>query len=206
MRRKIAMDTACDAVFILNNPPIKFITAGSGWIKLITWYKSGRLLSEDIRRPIWYPSFDFISTEEKAKHDRANVQTEHRTKKRFEEASDGEIKSWSTTNTKKSTKYEGISQLPLKLSLSTIMLHLFIFWKPFGLEHYPSIYQPLKRVYLLIVDKSYINFKVCWTSAYFSRESEVFLSCGLINTEKQIWMKMSYWWELGLSVSLISWK
>ena len=186
------MDTACDAVFILNyNPPIKFTTAGSSWIKLFTWYKSGRSLSEDIRRPIWYPSFDFISTEEKAKHDRANVQTEHRTK-RFSEASDGEIKSWSTTNTKKSTKYEGISQLPLKLRLSTIMDYLFIFWKPFSLEHYPSIYRPLKRVYLLIVDKSYINFKVCWTSAYFSRESEVFLSCSLINTEKQIW---GIWWK-----------
>ena len=37
----------------------RIISAGSHWIKLI---KIGRWLSDDIPRPIWYPSSDFIST------------------------------------------------------------------------------------------------------------------------------------------------
>ena len=41
------------------------ISACSHWIKLITWYKIGWWLSDDIPRPIWYPSSDFISTEGK---------------------------------------------------------------------------------------------------------------------------------------------
>ena len=38
---------------------------GSHWIKLITWYKIGRSLSDDIRRTIWYPLSGFISMEGK---------------------------------------------------------------------------------------------------------------------------------------------
>ena len=45
------------------------ISAGSHWIKLITWYKIGRWISEDFRHPIWYPSSDFISTEGKPKNE-----------------------------------------------------------------------------------------------------------------------------------------
>ena len=41
----------------------RIISAGSDWIKLITWCKIGRWLSDDIPLPIWYPSSDFISTE-----------------------------------------------------------------------------------------------------------------------------------------------
>ena len=47
----------------------RIISAFSHWIKLITWYKTGRWISEDIRRQIWYPSSDFISTEGKRKNE-----------------------------------------------------------------------------------------------------------------------------------------
>ena len=69
----------------------------------------GRWLSEDIHRPIWYPSSDFISTK------RANEQTfklnfgSNGKKIRFAEASDGEMTKLVGNavpgNTKTSTKY-----------------------------------------------------------------------------------------------------
>ena len=39
------------------------ISSGSHWIKLTTWFKMGRWLSDDIRCQIWYQSSDFVLTE-----------------------------------------------------------------------------------------------------------------------------------------------
>ena len=49
---KLKNDVNSIRSFELNEPPIIF--AGSYWIKLIAWYKIGRWLSEDIRRPILF--------------------------------------------------------------------------------------------------------------------------------------------------------
>lgn len=87
----------------------------------------GRWLSEDIRRPIWYPSSDFISTKEKP----GNEQTfklnfwliMEDTKIRFAEASDGEmtklVENAVAGNTKTSTKYAvNVSELSFVFSIN----------------------------------------------------------------------------------------
>ena len=62
------VDIYLDALRWLYIITHKIISEGSHLIKLITRYKIGRWLSDDIHRPIWYLSSDFNSMEGKPRN------------------------------------------------------------------------------------------------------------------------------------------
>ena len=158
----------------------RLISVGSHWRKRITWYKIGRWLSDNIRRPIWYPLSDFISTkkdkETSKRSSRETFNRSRKTKKYFlKKPVTEKLKSWLTIPYKETrrnppnmqersmcVRLEKISQFPSKLRFSASRS---FFGQSFSLRHYPPIYQPPKgvcllNIYIQLFQKNFVKRKV----------------------------------------------
>ena len=174
-------------LLFIYNPPINY--CGLSLDKTYHVVQIGRSLSEDIRR------FDFISTKEKTKHSKRSNSTEHRKRKRFTEASDGEIKKLVDKKHEKIHKIRGNFTVPFEASP---LRHLLIFLKifqPWALSF--DIPAAEKGLFSLLNKCIFLP----WVRSFPQLRSNKYQETNL-----GYLMKMSHWWDLGLTVSLISWK